>query len=126
MTCAKCTHLGAVCRACLTARAEKAEGARDDARALWNAAMRDREILEQERDALRAVYEAAREWLDHLREVRNGQYADGVPGDLMDAVEAYERGVDDGEPTCPRCARTAAAHPVPGVCDAYEEEVSDG
>ena len=37
-----------------------------------------------------AVAEAASEWLDHLRDARQGQYADGVPGELMDQVDALD------------------------------------
>lgn len=46
----------------------------------------------REVEALRAVYRAAVEWLDHL-ENAGGRYHDGVPGALMDAVEAYNKEV---------------------------------
>lgn len=39
---------------------------------------------------LLAVALEARAWLAHLRDARQGRYADGVPGELMDAVDALD------------------------------------
>ncbi len=45
------------------------------------------ERMTAERDALRAVYAAANDWLTRLGE-KGHRYHDGVPGDLMDAIDA--------------------------------------
>ena len=54
------------------------------------------QVMEQQRneeckqhDALRAVWIAARDWLNHL-EQKGYRYNDGVPGELMDAVAAAD------------------------------------
>lgn len=52
----------------------------------WRAALAK---VERERDALRLVYAAASDWLTHLGQ-KGHRYNDGVPGELMDAVDAYE------------------------------------
>lgn len=43
--------------------------------------------VQVENRALRKVYRAAQEWLDHLQGAGQGRYQDGVPGDLMDAID---------------------------------------
>lgn len=40
--------------------------------------------------ALERVYTAASDWLDHL-EKKSARYNDGVPGELMDAVDNIEQ-----------------------------------
>lgn len=52
----------------------------------WRAALAK---VERERDVLRRVYAAASEWLTRLG-ASGHRYNDGVPGELMDAVDAYE------------------------------------
>lgn len=49
--------------------------------------VRSLERMTAERDALRAVYAAANDWLTRLGE-KGHRYHDGVPGDLMDAIDA--------------------------------------
>jgi hypothetical protein len=52
----------------------------------WRAALAK---VEREREALRRVYVATSGWLTHLG-AKGHRYNDGVPGELMDAVDAYE------------------------------------
>lgn len=52
--------------------------------------------LHAENEAMRGVCEAAEEWLGHL-EKRGARYQDGVPGSLMDAIDAFrQRGRREG------------------------------
>jgi hypothetical protein len=51
--------------------------------------VRSLERMTAERDALRAVYAAANDWLTRLGE-KGHRYHDGVPGDLMDAIDAVD------------------------------------
>lgn len=59
----------------------------DRVRAAGAVLVRSLERLTAERDALRAVYAAANDWLTRLGE-KGHRYHDGVPGDLMDAIDA--------------------------------------
>jgi len=51
--------------------------------------VRSLERMTAERDALRRVYTAANDWLTSL-EAKGHRYHDGVPGELMDAVDAVD------------------------------------
>ena len=44
--------------------------------------------------AARKVIDESREWLRYLDEDRQGRYFDGIPGELMDAIDRYD-GVTD-------------------------------
>lgn len=59
----------------------------DRVRAAGVVLIRSLERMTAERDALRAVYTAANDWLTRLGE-KGHRYNDGVPGELMDAVDA--------------------------------------
>ena len=59
----------------------------DRVRAAGAVLVRSLERMTVERDALRAVYTAANEWLTRLAE-KGHRYHDGIPGELMDAVDA--------------------------------------
>ena len=64
----------------------------------------DGELLRARRDAaliaalhnaaadLLAVAEAAQKWIDYQTIERHGLYQDGIPGDLMDALDAFAKG----------------------------------
>lgn len=54
------------------------------------------EILERHQTMTRTIVDAAREWLEHL-EGKGGDYLDGIPGALMDAVEFYDQMFKEGE-----------------------------
>jgi hypothetical protein len=57
----------------------------------------ERLLLDAERErgtALRVV-EAARAWLRYLEVERQAAYLDGVPGELMDALDEHDEGCDD-------------------------------
>jgi len=51
--------------------------------------VRSLERMTAERDALRRVYTAANDWLTNLG-AKGHRYNDGVPGELMDAVDAVD------------------------------------
>lgn len=53
-------------------------------------------ILERHQTMTRTIVDAAREWLEHL-EGKGGDYLDGIPGALMDAVEFYDQVFKEGE-----------------------------
>jgi hypothetical protein len=87
----------------LSAEVERLTRERDDARAELSAAfkpyaIREVERLRRERDAALRVVEGARAWLRHLEVERQAAYLDGVPGELMDALDEYdgEEDRDDG------------------------------
>lgn len=59
--------------------------------ALWERAeARAKEWHDQYKEAVE-VAKVAREWIDHL-EAKGGHYYDGIPGELMDALEKWENG----------------------------------
>lgn len=48
------------------------------------------ETLERHQEAASNVIREARDWLDHLRTHGKGRYLDGIPGELMDALDRYD------------------------------------
>lgn len=59
------------------------------AHAFHDLVVKERNYLSQQVKELGAVRRAAAEWIDHLDE-KGGHYYDGIPGELIDALERSE------------------------------------